>query len=258
MTNKFRHRQIQRIKQKYKNLAAVVAAATILSTAMLPGMPTAVAHASASSNADNLSATTSQGIGKTNQSAAEINFNSSFAPIQETKKENKIQETASKTTEKSQSESKTPEAPPKPAKEVKPPVPEESAPKAPAPVTPAPEAPAPNDTPGSPPTDYKQVLDISATAYAPGPHDNGKWGNKTHIGSQVRPGVIAVDPNIIPLGSRVYIQYPDGHGEYAVAEDTGGAIKGHKVDIAKWTVNEAQDFGIQKVKVYVISTPEKV
>ena len=283
MTNKFRHRQIQRIKQKYKNLAAVVAAATILSTAMLPGMPTAVAHASASSNADNLSATTSQGIGKTNQSAAEINYNSSIAPIQETKKENKIQETASKTTEKSQSESKTPEAPAKPAKEVKPSVPEEPAPvtpapeapapitpapevpapvtpapEAPAPVTPAPEAPAPNDTPGSPPTDYKQVLDISATAYAPGPHDNGKWGNKTHIGSQVRPGVIAVDPNIIPLGSRVYIQYPDGHGEYAVAEDTGGAIKGHKVDIAKWTVNEAQDFGIQKVKVYVISTPEKV
>ena len=33
---------------------------------------------------------------------------------------------------------------------------------------------------------------------------------------------------------------------------------GYRVDIAKWTVNEAQDFGIQKVKVYVVSTPEKV
>ena len=73
-----------------------------------------------------------------------------------------------------------------------------------------------------------------------------------------RAGIIAVDPTVIPLGSRVYIQYPDGHGEYAIAEDTGGAIKGNRVDVAKWTVNEAQDFGIQKVKVYVVSTPEKV
>jgi len=108
------------------------------------------------------------------------------------------------------------------------------------------------------PTNYKQVLDIKATAYAPGPHDNDQWGNKTFIGSQVRPGIIAVDPNVIPLGSRVYIEYPDGHGEYAIAEDTGGAIKGNRVDIAKWTVNEAQDFGIQNVKVYVVNTPEKV
>ena len=108
------------------------------------------------------------------------------------------------------------------------------------------------------PTNYKQVLDIKATAYAPGPHDNDQWGNKTFIGSQVRPGIIAVDPDVIPLGSRVYIQYPDGHGEYAVAEDTGGAIKGNRVDIAKWTVNEAQDFGIQNVKVFVVNSPEKI
>jgi 3D (Asp-Asp-Asp) domain-containing protein len=106
------------------------------------------------------------------------------------------------------------------------------------------------------PKEFKQELNIKATAYAPGPHDNDQWGNKTRLGTQIRPGVIAVDPSIIPLGSRVYIQYPDGHGEYAVAEDTGGAIKGNRIDIAKWTVNEAQDFGIQHVKVFVVSSPQ--
>ncbi len=101
----------------------------------------------------------------------------------------------------------------------------------------------------------KQVLNITATAYAPGPHDNDQWGNKTHMGTQVRPGVIAVDPKVIPLGSRVMIKYPDGTKEYAVAEDTGGAIKGHRIDIAKWTVKEAYRFGIKPVKVYVLQTP---
>ncbi len=115
-----------------------------------------------------------------------------------------------------------------------------------------------------PEANVKQVLDITATAYAPGPHDNDQWGNKTHMGTQVRPGVIAVDPRIIPLGSRVLIKYPDGRTEYAVAEDTGGAIKGHRIDVAKWTVSEAQNFGIKPVKVYVLNTdrndqpPERV
>lgn len=106
------------------------------------------------------------------------------------------------------------------------------------------------------PDNAQKVLDIKATAYAPGAHDNDQWGNKTFLGTQVRPGIIAVDPRIIPLGSRVYIQYPDGHGEYAVAEDTGGAIKGNRIDVAKWTVNEAEDFGIQHVKVFVLDSPD--
>lgn len=97
-----------------------------------------------------------------------------------------------------------------------------------------------------------RVLDIVATAYAPGAHDNGKWGDKTHLGTQVRPGVIAVDPKVIPLGTRVYVEFADGHGINAVAEDTGGAIKGNRIDIAMWTVAEAYDFGKQKVKVHLL------
>lgn len=107
------------------------------------------------------------------------------------------------------------------------------------------------------PEKYVQVLEMKATAYAPGPHDNAQWGNKTHLGTQIRPGVIAVDPRVIPLGSIVYIEYPDGHGQYAVAEDTGGAIKGNRIDVATWTVDQAKDFGVQHVKVYVVSKGQK-
>ncbi|SMC51996.1 3D domain-containing protein [Sporomusa malonica] len=102
------------------------------------------------------------------------------------------------------------------------------------------------------PDNFQKVLDVRATAYAPGPHDNGPWGDKTHIGTTVRPGIIAVDPNIIPLGSRVYVEYPDGTGQYAVAEDTGGAIKGNRIDVALSSVGQAYDFGIKNAKVYVL------
>jgi 3D (Asp-Asp-Asp) domain-containing protein len=98
-------------------------------------------------------------------------------------------------------------------------------------------------------------MDMTATAYAPGPQDNDQWDTKTRMGTEVRPGIIAVDPRVIPLGSRVMIKYPNGHTEYAVAEDTGGAIKGHRIDVAKWTVAEANRFGIKPVKVYVLETP---
>ncbi len=106
---------------------------------------------------------------------------------------------------------------------------------------------------GSTPERYKSALDIKATAYAAGPHDNGQWGSMTYMGTQVRPGVIAVDPRVIPLGSRLYIEFADGHGMYGVAEDTGGAIKGNRIDIAMQSVDHAYDFGVQNVKVYVLN-----
>lgn len=98
-----------------------------------------------------------------------------------------------------------------------------------------------------------EAIEMVATAYAPGAHDNGKWGDLTHIGTKVRPGIIAVDPKLIPLGSRVYIEFADGHGAYATAEDTGGAIKGKRIDIAMATVDEAYEFGMQKAKVYILN-----
>lgn len=104
------------------------------------------------------------------------------------------------------------------------------------------------------PENAQQVLEVKATAYAPGAHDNGQWGDKTFLGTTVRPGVIAVDPNVIPLGSRVYIEYPDGTGHYATAEDTGGAIKGNRIDVAVSSVDKAYDFGIKNAKLYVVGS----
>ena len=62
---------------------------------------------------------------------------------------------------------------------------------------------------------------------------------------------IAVDPNVIPLGSLVYIE---GLG-LRKAEDTGSAIKGHKIDVYIPDLQEALEFGVKKnVKVYVLDS----
>jgi len=118
---------------------------------------------------------------------------------------------------------------------------------------------APKEATQPPPENIasKQSLDIKATAYAPGAACNDQWGSKTYLGTQIRPGIIAVDPKVIPLGSWVYIKYPDGHGVYAIAEDTGGAIKGNRIDVAKWSMDEAKDFGVQYVKVFILGKGEK-
>lgn len=115
-----------------------------------------------------------------------------------------------------------------------------------APLTPP--AVANSDSLADAPENYKQVVDMTATAYAPGSEDNGKWGDLTYMGGTVKKGVVAVDPKVIPMGSRVWVE---GYGE-AVAEDQGSAIKGNRIDLAFNTRPEALDYGIQKVKVYVL------
>lgn len=61
-------------------------------------------------------------------------------------------------------------------------------------------------------------------------------------------GVIAVDPRVIPLGTKVYVE---GYG-YAIARDTGGAIKGNRIDVHMRSVSAARQFGRQTVKVTII------
>lgn len=62
---------------------------------------------------------------------------------------------------------------------------------------------------------------------------------------------VAVDPRVIPLGSKLYI---DGYG-YAVAEDTGGAIKGNIVDVFLNTAQECRNWGRRSVKVTIVAYP---
>ncbi|HHW25993.1 MAG TPA: DUF348 domain-containing protein [Firmicutes bacterium] len=96
---------------------------------------------------------------------------------------------------------------------------------------------------------FTRAIEVKATAYCPCVKCCGAYANgTTHIGLPAKQGVIAVDPRLIPLGTRVYV---DGYG-YAVAADTGGAIKGNRIDVCFDTHDEALRWGIKQVKVYVL------
>ena len=88
---------------------------------------------------------------------------------------------------------------------------------------------------------------FEATAYDDSPESQGKWVGKTATpGLKPQVGVIAVDPRVIPLGTKLYVE---GYGK-CVAGDTGGAIKGHRLDLFFNTKSEVRNWGRRKVKVY--------
>ncbi len=88
-------------------------------------------------------------------------------------------------------------------------------------------------------------LRVEATAYTS--QDPGV-GNITATGARLRHGIIAVDPRVIPLGTKIYVP---GYG-YGVAADTGGAIKGNKIDLAYESRTEALRFGrrMMTIRIY--------
>ena len=93
---------------------------------------------------------------------------------------------------------------------------------------------------------YTSVYTMEATAYLP---TDGSATGTTAMGIPARRGVVAVDPGVIPLGSRVYIP---GYG-VAIAADTGGAIRGQKVDLCMETYGECMNFGRRNIEVYVLA-----
>jgi 3D (Asp-Asp-Asp) domain-containing protein/uncharacterized protein YabE (DUF348 family) len=100
---------------------------------------------------------------------------------------------------------------------------------------------------------YSQVYTMVATAYTAGPESTGKSPGMagygiTASGMRVRPGVVSVDPQIIPLGTRLYVE---GYG-YSLAADTGGAIKGNRIDVYMETLSEAYRWGRRTVRVYIL------
>ncbi len=97
-----------------------------------------------------------------------------------------------------------------------------------------------------PPKFYRKKLTMEATAYYNS--ESGGINKWTATGLEVGYGIVAVDPKVIPLGTRVYVE---GYG-YAVAADTGGAIKGMIVDVAMLTRQEAITWGRRKVTVWII------
>lgn len=83
-------------------------------------------------------------------------------------------------------------------------------------------------------------LVMSASAYVA--------GGRTATGGTAQVGVAAVDPGVIPLGTKLYVE---GYG-YAVAGDTGGAIRGNRIDLVFDTLEECLRFGRREVVVYVV------
>ena len=86
---------------------------------------------------------------------------------------------------------------------------------------------------------------MRATAYLP---TDGSATGTTAMGIPATYGIVAVDPRVIPLGTRVYIP---GYGE-ALAADTGGAIKGYKIDLCMESYSQAMRFGRRDVTVYIL------
>ena len=86
---------------------------------------------------------------------------------------------------------------------------------------------------------------MKSTAYTP--NDAGCSG-RTATGAKATKGIAAVDTNVIPFGTKLYIP---GYG-IAVAADRGGAIKGNRIDLCYNTLSEAYSWGRRNVTVYVL------
>ncbi|MDO0823965.1 3D domain-containing protein [Desulfosporosinus nitroreducens] len=107
-----------------------------------------------------------------------------------------------------------------------------------------------NSSPGSAKVDVdltklniSKTLTVEATAYT-------YTGNNTATGVKPREGLIAVDPKVIAMGSQVYVE---GYG-YAIAADTGGSIRGNRIDVFFSTFRQCIDWGRKPVKIHILST----
>lgn len=107
---------------------------------------------------------------------------------------------------------------------------------------------------------YSKVLNMRATAYTASFADTGKHPDHplfgiTATGIRAYKGVIAVDPRVIPLGTKVYVEIAGNIPDYgiALAADTGGAIKGDLIDLYFDDQDFVDRWGVKKVKVYILS-----
>lgn len=100
---------------------------------------------------------------------------------------------------------------------------------------------------------YVRHVRMEATAYTAGFSCTGKhpwdpWYRITASGMEVRHGVVAVDRNVIPLGTRLYVE---NYG-FAIAADVGGAIRGYKIDLFMECIQAARRFGRRHINVWIL------
>ncbi|MCK9217969.1 MAG: 3D domain-containing protein [Firmicutes bacterium] len=103
---------------------------------------------------------------------------------------------------------------------------------------------------------FTKAIEMVSTAYdatfaSTGKHPDHPQYGITRSGLKVRPGIVAVDPRVIPLGTHLYVE---GYGE-ALAADTGGAIKGNKIDLYFESPKDVAKYGRKRVKVYILDKP---
>ncbi|TWD99609.1 3D (Asp-Asp-Asp) domain-containing protein [Neobacillus bataviensis] len=98
-------------------------------------------------------------------------------------------------------------------------------------------------------TSSKEIT-VKATAYTASCEGcSGTTATGIDLKANPNAKVIAVDPSVIPLGSKVHVE---GYGE-AVAGDTGGAIKGNRIDVFIPSEQDAINFGVKQVKVTILN-----
>lgn len=105
-----------------------------------------------------------------------------------------------------------------------------------------------NSSNGSSSGQYKKELSMEATAYA---GDGITAMGTATVRNPNGISTVAVDPSVIPLGSKLYIP---GYG-YAIASDTGGAIKGNRIDLFMNSEAECNQFGRRQITVYIVAYP---
>ncbi|RAU94317.1 stalk domain-containing protein [Paenibacillus sp. YN15] len=107
-------------------------------------------------------------------------------------------------------------------------------------------------------TRMKLLSTFTATAYSADPKENGGYGAVDYFGNPLKVGTVAVDPAVIPLGTKLYVEGYDFNGlpaggMYAEATDTGNALKGNRIDLfVPGSREELKKFGFQQVKVYLL------
>ena len=93
---------------------------------------------------------------------------------------------------------------------------------------------------------YRKQMEATAYTYVP-----GKTTMTTATGERLRKGIVAVDPKVIPLHTKMFITGTIEYG-LGVAEDTGGVIKGNIVDLAYMSYDECIQFGRRQMQVYIL------
>jgi 3D (Asp-Asp-Asp) domain-containing protein len=100
---------------------------------------------------------------------------------------------------------------------------------------------------------YYRRVRMEATAYTAGygctgKHPDDPWYGITASGRRVQHGIVAVDRSVIPLGTQLYV---DGYG-FAIAADVGGAIRGNKIDLFMYEIEDALRFGRRHIDVWIL------